>query len=369
MSVDTSPIAEPHPIVEVKDLKVHFPSLDGTQTVKAVDGVDFSIMPGKTFGIIGESGSGKTTIGRVLSGLLDPTTGSILYEGENLARLPKRRYRHVRRRYQIIFQDPNAALNPRMRILDSLIEPMVIRGGLSKDDMRARALDSIERVGLRQEVAFRYPHQLSGGQKQRVNIARILPLEPRLVVCDEVVAALDASMRGEVLNLFHELQQDLGLAYAFIAHDISSVAHVSDSVAVTYLGRFAEMGPTDDVIHRPRHPYTAALLSTEPVALPASLRTSRRIELKGEIPSPVAPPSGCRFRTRCPFAEERCAQEVPDWRQVDPDHYVACHFAGNGAFDAALRDARKPTMTNQKGEKICFFQEKTGRPSPDCNPI
>lgn len=320
------------PVVGVRGLKIRFPSLDGIETVKAVDGVDFDIMPGETFGIIGESGSGKTTIARALAGLLAPTEGDIFYEGEDLRRLSRREYRQRRQRYQIIFQDPNAALNPRMTILDSLLEPMIIRGGISRDEMHERALHFLDRVGLRADTASRYPHQLSGGQKQRVNIARILPLAPRLVVCDEVVAALDVSIRGEILNLFNELQKDFGLSYAFIAHDISVVAHVSDRIAVTYLGCFMESGPTADVMHRPLHPYTEALLSAEPVPLPASMRTSRRIELRGEIPSPVSPPSGCRFRTRCPYAQPRCESVVPEWRELRPAHFVACHFAGSEGF-------------------------------------
>lgn len=326
--------AQQAPVVGVRDLKIRFPSLDGTETVKAVDGVDFDIAAGETFGIIGESGSGKTTIGRALAGLLQPTQGDILYEGDDLGKLSRKDFRQRRQRYQIIFQDPNAALNPRMTILDSLLEPMIIRGELSKAEMRERAFHSLDRAGLRPEIASRYPHQLSGGQKQRVNIARILPLSPRLVVCDEVVAALDVSIRGEILNLFNELQKDFGISYAFIAHDISVVAHVSDRIAVTYLGRFMEMGPTEDVMERPLHPYTTALLSAEPVPLPAAMRTSTRIELKGEIPSPVSPPSGCRFRTRCPYAQPLCGQEVPVWRELRPGHFAACHFAGTEGFSA-----------------------------------
>ena len=323
------------PVVEVSGLKIRFPVTGGSETVKAVDGIDFAVLPGETFGIIGESGSGKTTIGRVLAGLLDPTEGTILYEGATLGGLSRRAYRERRRRYQIIFQDPNASLNPRMTILDSLLEPMIIEGGRSREEMRRKALEALEHVGLRPDLAGRYPHQLSGGQKQRANIARILPLEPKFVVCDEVVAALDVSIRGEILNLFNRLQQELGIAFAFIAHDISVVAHVSDRVAVTYLGRFMELGGTDDIMHRPLHPYTAALLSAEPEPLPAHLRTPRRMALKGEIPSPISPPSGCRFRTRCPFAVARCEQQVPDWREMRPGQFVACHFAGDLDLSAA----------------------------------
>lgn len=316
------------PVISVRDLRVVFPSLDGTETVKAVDGVDFDIEPAETLGIIGESGSGKTTVGRALVGLLAPTEGEILTGGRDLTKLGRRERRTARQASQIVFQDPNAALNPRMTILESLMEPMRIRGGMSQDEMRRRALESLDRAGLRAEMAERHPHELSGGQKQRVNIARVLPLNPKLIVCDEVVAALDVSIRGEILNLFAELQRDFGIAYAFIAHDLSVVAQVSDRIAVMYLGRFMELGPTEGVMERPLHPYSAALLSAEPRPLPSHLRTDRRIELKGEIPSPVSPPSGCRFRTRCPFAQEVCAARVPDWREVRTGHFAACHFAG-----------------------------------------
>lgn len=332
---DTTMTAARDAVIEVRNLRIRFPVNGGTETVKAVDGVDFSVLAGETFGIIGESGSGKTTIGRALAGLLEPTEGDILYEGDDLRRLSRREYRERRRRYQIIFQDPNASLNPRKTILESLMEPMVIKGGMSREEMRRKAMESLDRAGLRADLAERYPHQLSGGQKQRVNIARILPLEPKFVVCDEVVAALDVSIRGEILNLFNTLQRDLGLSFAFIAHDISVVAHVSDRIAVTYLGRFMELGNTEDVIHRPLHPYTAALLSAEPEPLPAAMRTSRRMQLKGEIPSPISPPSGCRFRTRCPFAAERCTAEVPEWREMRPGQFVACHFAGELDFTVA----------------------------------
>lgn len=341
---ETLPVGEP--VVRVGGLRILFPSLDGRETVKAVDGVDFEIRPAETFGIIGESGSGKSTIGRALVGLLDASEGTILLDGRDLSRMSRRERRRERQAYQIIFQDPHAALNPRMTILDSLMEPLRIRGGLSEAEMRARALDSLERVGLRAEMAERYSHELSGGQKQRVNIARLLPLNPRLIVCDEVVAALDVSIRGEVLNLFADLQRDFGIAYAFIAHDISVVAQISDRIAVTYLGRFMEVGPSEDVTERPLHPYTTALLSAEPRPLPAHLRPPRRIELKGEIPSPVSPPSGCRFRTRCPYAVETCAARVPEWREVRPDHFVACHFAGPEGLDLAAQASGEPIRTN-----------------------
>lgn len=315
------------PLVSVEDLRIHFATRD-RQTVKAVDGVSFAILPGETFGIIGESGSGKTTLGRALVGLVPPTAGRIRYGGEDLRSLPRRRLRQLRRDYQIIFQDPHAALNPRMTILQSVQEPLEIMREGTPASRRRAALEALERAGLGPQLAERYPHQLSGGQKQRVNIARVLTLRPKFIVCDEVVAALDVSIRGAILNLFAELQQEFGITYAFITHDISVVSHISDRVAVMYLGQLMELGPTAAVTSRPLHPYTAALLSAEPQPLPSDMHTEkRRIQLAGEIPSPLAPPSGCRFRTRCPAARPQCAEQAPAWRELTPGHWVACHFA------------------------------------------
>ena len=314
------------PLLSVRDLCVRFATGDG-QTVKAVDGVSFDVMPGETFGVIGESGSGKTTLGRALVSLLAPSEGQILHDGVDLRTLGARALRDSRRQYQIVFQDPHAALNPRQRVLDSVCEPLEITGGHDKATIQRLALEALDRVGISREHAQRYPHMLSGGQKQRVNIARVLTLRPKLIVCDEVVAALDVSIRGDVLNLFADLQREFGLTYVFITHDLSVVAHVSDRIAVTYLGRLMELGPTEAVGERPLHPYTQALMSADPVPLPSHLRTQRRIVLQGEIPSPIDPPSGCRFRTRCPSAQPRCSSEPPEWRELRPGHGVACHFA------------------------------------------
>jgi peptide/nickel transport system ATP-binding protein/oligopeptide transport system ATP-binding protein len=316
------------PIIAVRNLRILFPTRDGSDTVKAVDGVDFDVHAGETLGIIGESGSGKTTLGRALVSLIAPTEGHILHDGLDPATLRGARLRTHRRGYQIVFQDPNAALNPRMTILDSVIEPAEITKQGSDRSRRDDGLAMLSRVGLPREFASRYPHQLSGGQKQRVNIARVLMLRPRVIVCDEVVAALDVSIRGDILNLFADLQREFKLTYVFITHDISVVSHISDRIAVTYLGKLMELGPAEDVVLRPLHPYTQALLSAEPVPLPQAMRTNRRIILEGEIPSPVTPPSGCRFRTRCPVAQPRCAAEIPAWRELKPAHWVACHFSG-----------------------------------------
>lgn len=316
------------PLVSVRDLHIRFATQDRQQTVKAIDGISFDVMPGETFGIIGESGSGKTTLGRALVSLLAPSEGTILHDGVDPRRLSASALRQHRRDYQIVFQDPHAALNPRQRVLDSVCEPLEIAGGLSRNTREQRGLDALARVGIAPEYAQRYPHMLSGGQKQRINIARVLTLRPRLIVCDEVVAALDVSIRGDVLNLFADLQREFGLTYVFITHDLSVVAHVSDRIAVTYLGRLMELGPTREVGERPLHPYTEALMSADPLPLPTHLRVQRkRIVLEGEIPSPINPPSGCRFRTRCASAQPRCTAEAPAWRELRPAHWVACHFA------------------------------------------
>ena len=323
----TRPETSQGPILTVRNLRVLFPTRQGRDTVKAVDGVDFDVRAGETFGIIGESGSGKTTLARALVSLIAPTEGQILHDGLDPATLRGAAFRAHRRDYQIVFQDPNAALNPRMTILDSVIEPAEIMGDGTDESHRKAGFVALARVGLPRELASRYPHQLSGGQKQRVNIARVLMLRPKVIVCDEVVAALDVSIRGDILNLFADLQREFNLTYVFITHDIAVVSHISDRIAVTYLGRLMELGAAADVIERPLHPYTEALLSAEPVPLPSALRTSRRIMLEGEIPSPVTPPSGCRFRTRCPATQARCAEDIPAWRQLKPGHWVACHFS------------------------------------------
>lgn len=297
-------------------------------TVKAVDQVSIAIQSGENVGIIGESGSGKTTLGRALVGLLEPTDGDIYYSGTPKASFSRHQYRQMRRDYQIIFQDPHAALNPRMPILQSVMEPLEILGQGNWESRRKTALETLERVGVAPEISHRYPHELSGGQKQRINIARVLTMRPKFIVCDEVTAALDVSIRGSILNLFSDLQEELGITYCFITHDISVVSHVSDRIGVLYLGQLMEIGPAETLSERPLHPYTEALLSAEPLPLPSDLRkTSRRIHLEGEIPSPLSPPSGCPFHTRCPMAQPRCAQERPPLRELKPGHWVACHFA------------------------------------------
>lgn len=332
-------------IIQVKDLRILFPT-GSNQSVKAVDGVSFSVMRGETFGVIGESGSGKTTIGRALVALLPPTGGQILHDGISLPSLSRRELRKNRRDFQIVFQDPSSALNPRLKIVDSIMEPLEIIGGHNNAFYRRSAVEAMSRVGLPPELAERYPHQLSGGQKQRVNIARALTVRPKLIVCDEVVAALDVSIRGDILNLFADLQREFGLTYVFITHDLSVVSHISDRLAVTYLGRFMELGDTENVTEKPLHPYTEALLSAEPLPLPGYLRDKKRLQLRGEIPSPIDPPSGCRFRTRCPYAQQICTDEVPAFRELRKGQSVACHFASASGSPSELPSIFLPTQLN-----------------------
>jgi oligopeptide/dipeptide ABC transporter ATP-binding protein len=312
-------------ILEVEGLEIVFGGRRGK--VRAVDGVDFAVRQGETFGIIGESGSGKSTVGRCIVCLLPPSAGQVRHEGTDPFALGAADLRKHRRGFQIIFQDPNAALDPRMTILDSVCEPLVVAGVGNAAERRRKALQMLDRVALSPELADRYPHEISGGQKQRANIARALVLEPKLIVCDEVVAALDVSIQADMLNLFADLQRDFDLTYVFISHDLRVVAHISDRVAVMYFGKLVELGPADVLMTAPLHPYTAALLSAEPEPVPAHLRNRQRIILQGEVPSPLAPPSGCRFHSRCPRAEGRCTVDEPAWRELLPGRMVACHFA------------------------------------------
>jgi oligopeptide/dipeptide ABC transporter ATP-binding protein len=313
------------PLLDVEDLRVSYPTRRRDERVKAVDGVSFALDEGETLGLIGESGSGKSTLGRALLRLVRPTAGSARLRSTDLVALRGRAGREMSAHLQMVFQDPHASLDPRMRVLASIEEPLVIRRAGDREQRRARALELFDLVGLSRELGARYPHELSGGQKQRVNIARALVLDPALVVCDEPVSALDVALQAEILELLRRLQADLGLAYLFITHDLSVVAHIADRVAVMYLGRLMELGPVDQLVTRPRHPYTEALVSAQPRISGEDGR--ERIVLEGDIPSPVHPPSGCRFRTRCRYATQRCAEEVPAWRELAPGHRVACHHA------------------------------------------
>jgi peptide/nickel transport system ATP-binding protein/oligopeptide transport system ATP-binding protein len=313
-------------ILEALDLQIHFPTGEGSQAVRAVDGVSLALAPGETVGVIGESGAGKSTLARAFVGLARPTGGTIRHRGKSLAALSRAEAQQWHREVQIVFQDPHAALDPRMRVFDSVGEPLRVAHAGTRGERDRQTTAALERVGIVGEMFARYPHELSGGQKQRINIARALVLRPSMLICDEAVAALDVSVQAEILNLFAALQSEFGLAYLFITHDLAVAAHVCDRLAVMYLGCFMEVGPAEAVVRRAAHPYTRALLSSEPVPLPRRFRRTDRIVLEGDMPSPIAPPSGCRFRTRCPRAEAVCAGTPPAWRQVGPEHQVACYF-------------------------------------------
>jgi oligopeptide/dipeptide ABC transporter ATP-binding protein len=326
--------ASGEPILTIDRLDVTFSGRRRRQKVRAVVGVSFAVQPGETFGVIGESGSGKSTLGRAIVCLVHPSAGRILHSGRDPFQLRRSELRRHRRSFQIVFQDPNAALDPRMTILDSVREPLDVAGIGGPGERRRAALAMLDRVALSEELALRYPHELSGGQKQRANIARALVLKPRLIVCDEVVAALDVSIQADMLNLFADLQREFGLTYVFISHDLRVVAHISDRVAVMYAGKLAELAAAEALMQRPLHPYTQALLSAEPEPRVSEAGGKRRIILKGEIPSPLAPPPGCRFHTRCPIAKPECATREPEWREFEPGRFVACHYAGTRLTDS-----------------------------------
>ncbi len=320
-------------LVEIDDLKVHFPITKGIifdrviGHVKAVDGVSLSIAQGQTYGLVGESGCGKSTLGRALLQLHPPTAGSVKLGGVELTTLPREQLRAQRRRMQMIFQDPMSSLDPRQNIESILSEGLVAHGiGENREARRALISRTLDAVGLPQWALSRYPHEFSGGQRQRIGIARALVLSPDLIVADEPVSALDVSIQAQVINLLDELQNSLGLTYLVIAHDLAVVRHICDTVGVMYLGALVEEASSNDLYRRPLHPYTKALMSAVPVPDPLVEERRERILLKGDLPSPANPPSGCRFRTRCPWARERCAAERPELRVID-GHKVACHFA------------------------------------------
>jgi len=318
-------------LVRVDDLYKYFPIYAGLMSrhvadVKAVDGVSFSIAAGETLGLVGESGSGKTTIGRLLLRLLAVTKGSIHFDGADVIALGRREVRRLRREMQIIFQDPYASLNPRMTVGDIIGEPLRVHGIVEGSAVEDRVVELLRLVGLQPYHANRYPHEFSGGQRQRIGIARALAVDPKFIVCDEPVSALDVSIQAQVINLLEDLQAQFGLTYLFIAHDLSVVRHISTRVAVMYVGKIVELADRDALYHNPLHPYTIALLSAIPIPDPALEKRRKRIVLTGDIPSPVNPPSGCRFHTRCPIAFERCVTEIPAFNEYAPGHFAACHW-------------------------------------------
>ncbi len=317
------------PLLRVTDMKVHFPIRGGLLSrtvgyVHAVDGVSFDILPGETMGLVGESGCGKTTTGRAVLRLVEPTAGSVEFEGTNLLKLNRGQMRAMRREMQIIFQDPFGSLNPRMSVGEIIMEPLAIHKMGSREVREKRVKELLEVVGLASYHARRFPHEFSGGQRQRIGIARALALNPKLIVADEPVSALDVSIQSQILNLMGQLQKEFHLTYLFIAHGLNVIRHISDRVGVMYLGVMVETAAAADLYKKPLHPYTEALFSAIPIPNPAMRR--ERIILSGDVPSPVNPPSGCRFHTRCPIAQDICSQEVPVLHEAGDGHMVACHF-------------------------------------------
>ncbi|HEY4422769.1 MAG TPA: dipeptide ABC transporter ATP-binding protein [Pyrinomonadaceae bacterium] len=317
------PAAETHEtLVSVSGLVKHFPVEGSTDVVRAVDGVSFEIFAGETLGLVGESGCGKSTVGRCLLRLIEPTAGHIYFEGRDILALNRKELREIRREMQIIFQDPYASLNPRMKVGDIVGEPLVIHNQGTKAERRDRVAALLRRVGLDPDYMNRYAHEFSGGQRQRIGVARALALNPKLMVADEPVSALDVSVQAQVVNLLQELQEEFKLTYLFISHGLAVVEHISTRVAVMYLGRIVEIADAAELYAQPLHPYTQALLSAIPIPDPKQKR--KRIVLQGDVPTPINPPSGCRFRTRCPLAIEECARIDPELREVSPGHHVAC---------------------------------------------
>jgi len=332
------------PLLEVNDLKKHFPIHGGffggvTGHVYAVDGISFAINKGETLSLVGESGCGKSTVGKAILRLFDITGGQVTLDGTRIDDMPAATLRPMRRRMQVVFQDPFSSLNPRMRVRDILAEP-IRNFGLAKDsaDLEKRVGDLMDRVRLPRDAVNRWPHEFSGGQRQRIGIARALAAEPDLIICDEAVSALDVSVKAQIVNLLQDLQKELGLAMLFISHDLAIVEHMTHRVAVMYLGKIVEVAPKRDLFGAPKHPYTEALLSAVPVPEPGAQR--ERIILTGDVPSPINPPKGCRFHTRCPYAFDRCRQDEPELRPTAAGHWAACHLHDRPAAENPLAGAK-----------------------------
>ena len=318
--------------IKVDDLVMHFPIKRGViqrqvGAVHAVDGVSFDIKEGETLGLVGESGCGKSTTGRTILQLYKPTSGRVTFDGVDLVSLKGEELRKMRRKMQMIFQDPYASLNPRMTVANIVGEPLMVHSVANAKEIKERVEHLLELVKLNPSFADRYPHEFSGGQRQRIGVARALALQPSFIICDEPISALDVSIQAQVVNLLEELQEQFNLTYLFIAHDLSMVRHISNRVAVMYLGIIAEIADRSELYANPLHPYTQALLSAVPIPDPIADAKRQRVILEGDVPSPVNPPSGCRFRTRCPIADKVCAENRPEFRELKPGHFVACHFA------------------------------------------
>lgn len=320
---------ENKPLIEVKNLKQYFDIPMGmfkSKPLKAVDDVSFFINKGETLGLVGESGCGKTTVGRTMLHLYKPTAGSISYNGKEIK--TKSDIKEFRKKATMVFQDPYSSLNPRMTVADIIGEPLDIhKMYANKEERREKILELMQKVGLNSEHAARYAHEFSGGQRQRIGIARALALNPDFIICDEPVSALDVSIQAQVINMFDELQEEMGLTYLFIAHDLLVVRHISDRIAVMYLGKMVELAAADEIYNRPLHPYSKSLLSAVPVPDPKIARANKRIALSGDIPSPLNAPSGCPFHTRCPYATPACSESMPPFEEIEPGHFIACHRA------------------------------------------
>ncbi len=319
-------------IVQVKNLKKHFPIYAGVfrrqvGAVKAVDGISFDIYRGETLGLVGESGCGKSTAGRVILQLYEATEGEVLFKGQDVTQIKGEQLRKLRPGMQMIFQDPHASLNPRMTVGSIVSEPLREHGVVRGAAMRKRVEELLTLVGLNAAHANRYPHEFSGGQRQRIGVARALALNPEFIIADEPIAALDVSIQAQVVNLMRELQSELGLTYLFISHDLSMVRHIADRVIVMYLGKAMELAESERIYDQPLHPYTKALLSAVPIPDPLLEETRQRVILEGDVPSPADPPKGCPFNTRCPFAKDNCFTDQPEWHELRPQHWVACHYA------------------------------------------
>ena len=322
----------PDVLIKITNLKMHFPMYEGMlfrkekSRVRAVDGLTFDIFEGETLGLVGESGCGKSTTGRAIIRLYEPTEGSIEFAGKDLAKLNRAQLHPLRRDLQMIFQDPYASLNPRMTVFDIISEPLKVHKIVPKDDVNAKVQELMETVGLDPRFIRRYPHEFSGGQRQRIGIARALASKPKFIVCDEPISALDVSIQAQVINLLEDLQKEFGLTYLFIAHDLAAVRQISDRIIVMYLGHLVELADGNEIYENPQHPYTQALISAVPIPDPEVEAARERIVLQGDVPSPLNPPSGCVFHTRCPYAFDKCKKDMPEFKETTPGHFVACHL-------------------------------------------